>query len=228
MVENAEQHRRNRNPGFIEPGVLDMTLAGMDNLQLWFRADSLNLNDDDSVSTWGDDSGNGRDATQASEPAQPIFKTNILGGYPVVRFSGAQSLDFTSYIYNLSTYFVVWSRTGAGNNDVVFGYDGTHYAYLQYSSSWYMATSALISVAMASGTFLLKSMVYNNVVYAGYTNGSAHTPAAGSLDAYYRYIGAGTGVLGGDIAEIVIFDTNLSTANRQFVENYLNTKYNLW
>ena len=224
----AEEHRRNRAAGKIDPGSLSSSLADMNNIQFWFKADSLNLNDTDSVVTWGDDSGNGRDATQGSAPARPIFKTNILGGYPVVRFSGAQSLDFTSYIYNLSTYFVVWSRTGAGNNDVVLGYDGTHYAYLQYSSSWYVATSALITVAMASGTFLLKSMMYNNVVYAGYTNGSAHTPVAGTLDAYYRYIGAGTGVLSGDIAEIVIFDTNLSIPNRQFVEDYLNTKYNLW
>lgn len=227
MVKNAEQHRRTRNPGFIQPDVQDMTLTGMDNLQLWFRADKINLSDNDPVVTWADDSGNGRDATQGVAGNRPVFKTNIIGGYPVVRFSGAKFLDFTSYIYNLSTYFVVWSRTTNGN-DVVLGYSGVFYAYLQYASLWHMYSAANISVAMGTGTFLLKSMMYNNSVYAGYTNGSAHTPLAGAGDAYYRYIGANTGVLSGDIAEVVVFDTNLSTLNRQFVENYLNTKYALW
>lgn len=52
-----------------------------------------------SVNSWTDTSGNGNHATTSSSPGTvaPIFKTNIVNGQPICRFTGAASgLDFPS------------------------------------------------------------------------------------------------------------------------------------
>lgn len=223
----TEEHRRNRWAEKIDSGALMTSLAHMDNIQFWFRADSLDLSDNDPVSTWQDESGNERDAIQVTGVVQPTFKTGIVNGRPVCRFDGDWMAHLPT-IYNLSTYFIVWNRVSAVANDIALQYDATNYVYLQYSNLWYVFTSASISVAMAASTFFLKSCVYDNVNYQRYTNGSAEASQVGTGDAKYRYIGGFGGQLHGDIAELAIFDINLSTQNRQYVEKYLNDKYALW
>jgi hypothetical protein len=61
-------------------------------LQLWLAADSLVLNDGDPVATWLGSGGTAANATQGNGANQPIFKTNILNGLPVVRFDGVASM----------------------------------------------------------------------------------------------------------------------------------------
>ena len=60
-----------------------------DGLNLWLKADSLSLSDGDQVSSWNDSSGNGNNATQSNSSYKPIFKTGILNGKPVVRFTAS-------------------------------------------------------------------------------------------------------------------------------------------
>jgi hypothetical protein len=40
------------------------------------------------VSTWSDQSGLGNDAVQLNDPNSPLFATNAVNGYPVLRFNG--------------------------------------------------------------------------------------------------------------------------------------------
>jgi hypothetical protein len=56
----------------------------------------LSFSNDDAVDTWGDLSSNNRDATQASSSSRPVFKTNVQGGNPVVRFDGSNDILETS------------------------------------------------------------------------------------------------------------------------------------
>jgi len=58
------------------------------NLSLWLKADAITgLSDGDSVSSWADFSGNENDAAQATAAHQPVYKTGIINGKPVVRFA---------------------------------------------------------------------------------------------------------------------------------------------
>lgn len=63
-------------------------------LAAWWKADSLSLADGTAIDTWTDSSGNGKDAT-ATLTARPVFKTNIFGSLPAVRFDGSN--DFFSF-----------------------------------------------------------------------------------------------------------------------------------
>lgn len=58
-------------------------------LQLWLKADAITgVAAGGTVATWPDSSGNGNDATQATEANKPTWQTNVVNGHPVVRLDG--------------------------------------------------------------------------------------------------------------------------------------------
>ena len=59
-------------------------------LHLWYKSSSLSLSHGDTVSSWGDSSGNGISAAQGTTSLQPTFQStsNTLNGYPTVYFDG--------------------------------------------------------------------------------------------------------------------------------------------
>lgn len=60
------------------------------NLELQLDArDIVGLSDGDPVTTWTDGSASGNDVTQATSGRRPVYKTNIIGSNPVVRFASA-------------------------------------------------------------------------------------------------------------------------------------------
>jgi hypothetical protein len=104
----------------------------MSGLKVWLQADSLGLSDGTAVSSWTDISGNGFNAAQATGGQQPVFKTAIRNGKPIVRFDGTDDVLGLSGsalgIFNNiggGTVFVVCSDTNnaagaAGHYSVVF------------------------------------------------------------------------------------------------------------
>lgn len=71
-------------------------------LALWLKADAGTSTtvDGAAVSQWDDQSGNARHVTQATGANQPVYKTAIVNGKPVVRFDGAN--DFLQASFTLS------------------------------------------------------------------------------------------------------------------------------
>lgn len=61
-----------------------------------FDATELSLSDGDSVTTWGDATGNGHDLTDGG--FSPNFQTNVINGNPVVRFDGVD--DFLDVAFS--------------------------------------------------------------------------------------------------------------------------------
>lgn len=59
-----------------------------DKLIAWYDAADIALADNDPVSSWTDKSGNGNTLAQGTGSKQPLYKTNIINGLPVVRFDG--------------------------------------------------------------------------------------------------------------------------------------------
>ena len=73
--------------GSTGPGGVDKggTLGG--SLGLWLRADGPVTITSGKVSTWGDASGNGFNATQTTASKRPTQVANVVNGKPVIRFS---------------------------------------------------------------------------------------------------------------------------------------------
>ncbi|MGK5082856.1 CUB domain-containing protein [Bdellovibrionota bacterium FG-1] len=198
---------------------------------LWLKADSLSLNDGDGVATWTDSSANHNDATQGTLDRQPIFKTNIVNGRPVIRFSNTNNtyLGLTTQLTTVRTAFIVTKYSGAALN----------YLFLLGDSGAYhfhgAAGNGLFSSDYASASVLNGS---------GYINGTATSVASMTRPTSFATITlamTGSTTVGyiaqdrnmndrswdGDIAEIILYSTAVSDSDRILIEAYLRSKYSL-
>ena len=102
-------------------------------LLLDLQADTLVLNDGDPVSTWADQSGNGRDFTQAGT-ARPTKQTD--GGYSSVVFDGSDdTLNGSDFADNLPAFAVFFAAkmTADDNTALEVGKTGVIYATAGWS-----------------------------------------------------------------------------------------------
>lgn len=107
------------------------------NLELQLDARDIGgLSDGDPITTWTDSSAAGNDVTQATSGRRPVYKTNIIGTNPVVRFSGAD--DKSLY----ASFASSWS-----------GFNGaTVFALVQYNEDTNVDYAGLISVSTNAGS----------------------------------------------------------------------------
>ena len=79
---------------------------------LWLAASNVDdTTEGNPVSTWTDNSGQSNDLTQASAALQPTYE--VVGGIPVVRFDGSDSLQAASAVIDLTnkmSWFVIMSN----------------------------------------------------------------------------------------------------------------------
>ena len=71
--------------------------------------------DGNTIQTWSDRSGNGRDAIQATAADRPTYKTAIQGGNAILRFDS----DFLTANFGTGTafsYYLIFARTGSPVN----------------------------------------------------------------------------------------------------------------
>lgn len=226
-----------------DPATLT-TYAG--NMRLWLKVDSLALTDGAAVATWPDSSGNGVVVSQGTALNQPIFKASIFNGWPAVRFNGLASANYSNFgltlpVSNDITLFVAATPSASA------------YAFMIYASGSGIVGPAIISnhgtrayeyfmnnvsidrflfQSAASGlnvlTFRQSAMTDLQLVYNG-TPQVQSTPAAVITGASITTIGGNNGSTsyGGDIAEIIVYNTPLPSADRAAIECYLIKKYNI-
>ncbi len=85
---------------------------------LWLKADTLDLTDGGSVSTWADASGNNRNFTQSTSTKKPTYiaSESDFNNMPVLRFDGGDKLEL-AFDANLNTNEFTIFFVGAVNND---------------------------------------------------------------------------------------------------------------
>lgn len=202
----------------------------------WWAADNITgLSDADPVSSWNDASGNAIHATQSTGGLKPTYQTNELNGLPVVRFDGSDRLvgSSASLITLSRSVFVVAKQTTATGEDCIFDV-GNWMALTANGSSWTWYGTA--SEAF-TGTNLAWSVV--SVTQDSSSGGEVYVDGAFARSLLNSGTGAGSGSFAigdtdgsalfftGDIAEIIIYPSKLSSPDRISVENYLSAKYAL-
>lgn len=219
--------------GFWNPSLI----SGM---QLWLSAKSLALNNNDPIATWPDISGSGNDATQSTSGQRPLFKTGIINSlYPVVRFDGSDdSLLLASNITSAPvTIFMIANRT-AGTNyraGVTIQKVGLYLSNIT-NQNWSIYSGGDIHTGVAtSSTHKLMTAIVTSASSLRYsTNNAAFASSAGG-GAYgstvASYIGAANPGnvqnLTGDIAEVLIYNTNISEVNAARINLWLMAQYGL-
>jgi hypothetical protein len=233
--------------GLTNPAGLIYTVsfspADIPGLQAWWKADALALADGASVSTWPDSSGNGHNATQTGT-ARPTFRVSGLNGRPAVRFAviSTQFLNVAPplVVTPMAVPPVPW--TSFAVMQAITGVNG----FALCSSVGYGLFTPLIAgdgklkMCDGSGNY---TDAGGPVIGAGAHVFSGHPDPGRAvfLDGVSQTMGPFIGPApGGDfdrigiysggpadanIAEILFYDSILSTSDRQAVEQYLKTKY---
>ena len=203
-------------------------------LQLWLRADSITgLNDGDPVDEWTDSSGNGNNATQTGGN-RPTYRTDIINGRPVVRFNGSTNyLDFTSMNMQPATVFAVVKYELPAVNAPFLGND-TNNSYVGYYDNTIYYYSTVGNMNVANTTPAAFQIITAHAQPPG-SNSSIRIDGSPVVSGNYNW-GTSTFVFigrrnterfEGDIAEVLIYSTNLNSTEIDEVEDYLSSKYTI-
>jgi hypothetical protein len=202
------------------------------------------------VARWQDKSGNGRHATQGTSGSRPVRKTAIRAGLDTLRFSGAQSLSLDSVASFFGgsgapqfTLIAVASQTDNTGNTVFSACESSS-ASSNQTSLWLRdsaitllnrtGASRIVFGTPATSGFSLVSVVSKSESLELFTNRSVADVNSDSFSGTVTRTIASVGVLprgsgqdflDGDVCELIIYNTALSSTDRGRVESYLAAKW---
>ena len=215
--------------------------------RLWLAADHLacDYEDGDIVGVWPDSLGIQPDFRKASTP---IFTENAVNSLPVVRFDGSFD-SFSSACTGLwhdtngQTVFVVYKRDAAsGDSEVVISESEKIGAAVQFEwgvtvDTAYINSGGEVAVDYGSSkdAWMLVRSLYSGSDITVFRDSTAWDTASGNMgvtdsEATITYVGrdANSGSqLDGDIAEVIIYNRELTSLECGKVESALRTKYGL-
>ena len=180
------------------------------------------------VSSWADQSGNGNDVAQADATKQPIWISNQLNTYPVLRFNNG---SLSRSVFTLSQPFTLFfvDKTARGTECVITSTD----TYIWHTSSQDRAyAGAYLDNDNSSTLYEIFSNIFNGGSSKRFLNGgviaSGGVGGSGFANLFLGVYPTGVLPLYGDIVEVIFFDSALSDGNRLAVESYLNRKYDIY
>jgi hypothetical protein len=220
----------------IVPGPRAVDPGNIGQLRSWYRADDLTLNDGETVALWPDRSPSEIDAGQGVVARRPRLRLGVLNGRPAVEFDGTDdALIGPPGPGSQMTVFLV--ARGSPRSLLRFQENETDYVVVgdangQFAVSnqgalplgltdnrWHIITARL-AVGQSGGLHTWLDGVTQGVTDAS-SNGLGQTTL---------YLGAkydGTEAFQGALAEVISYSRALSLLERQRVEQYLASRYNL-
>ncbi|MDP3148412.1 MAG: T9SS type A sorting domain-containing protein [Ignavibacteria bacterium] len=218
------------------------------NLKLHLRADGGVISSSSAVSEWNDLSGNGNNASQGTGANQPALVSNSLNGNPVIRFNGSTSslalpasstLGIQSNPYEM---FIVGKSSSSnvqflvsGNANEQFEYHlngvGARFIPLQTSPGTYLDLGSTGTYTDGNAhVFSARASSSGGAVRVDGTDGGTSSANILSSNSGALQLGVrsdGTYYFNGDIAEVILYNTNLSALDRSTVEHYLASRYGI-
>lgn len=221
------------------------------NNKLWLDANRGVTVSGSSVTAWADQSGSAFSALPSAVIARPTYVSNSANGYPTIDFDGIN--DELQVAYNAAFDLTQWHIFIVPMVDVAKNYNAwlvkgidnyENYELLSFSDNnihtpvrWSnnTRTSPSSAASQASSTVNIIEYSFSSAVGRDVyknnaniiTDNEATTP---SVNPNPLYIGNEQGTTGryidGDLAEVIIFNAPLNSAQRIIVNNYLSAKYN--
>ena len=212
-------------------------------LEGWHDATKLALSDGAGVPVWTN-VGAGAVPAMVGTPL-PVFRTGLLNGLPVVRFSASEGRlrNTFSKQYDHTVVYIArrWGATGGrcftapypeGGNHLI-GYHSSGYDCCHDDGGWIVPPTTY----PATGTDPWRMYGADGASGQGvrfFRNGellAANPVAPGNFG--FRYNISGYGLTGAeetgdfDVAEVLVYDSKLSDADREKVEGYLAHKWGM-
>lgn len=193
------------------------------------------------VVTWYDQSGNGRDATQATASLQPkiVSSGTVITGSnskPAAQGDGSDDRLVASFtLASGATCHVIFNATGgAANYSICDGATGNTQRIFRKSTGGLHRAGAdeIGATSFSTSTWYLDSFVRNGAsskfsINAGSDEtGTCNTTAAGGVTLFN--FGGGGAAMAGKIHEYVVWASALSDANRTTARSNQNTYFSLY
>lgn len=232
--------RRRKYGGSVVPAWVPTDLDGF---TVWLAARlETGFSDGDPVPQWTDQTGNGNHATQAAGGNRATFQSDagsLINGQPVIRFDDTNPdfFDLAGFTATQSLFFVFTTPTngryyvsGAGANafrnvirfsggdfDVIDAEGTTGSGVLNNGAGTYVycVTADVTGLVNTYVNSAADAVNVNLATVGPYTRiGVANDEATSPIDA--------------DVAEVLLYNSVLSGADRLLVETYLNGIYALY
>jgi hypothetical protein len=229
--------------------ILNFTSPGgiPSNDALWLKANTGVTTSGSNVTAWNDQSGLGNNATTISGTA-PTLVNNSMNYYPVVNYNGTGSIEGifnTAITSSTTTAFAVSQPLTGGNYGGIFGIaqTGQSSAFTDSGALYFFNDDAgnigsyrngnyLANSAGAVGQPAIFTSFFSPTADSLFTTGKFNAQGAfaaklllGQQYAVGDQLPIGSSYLVGKIAEVILFNTQLSPAQKNQVESYLATKY---
>lgn len=241
---------RTNRPGGVAAAVFSP--SDITGLKLWLKADGTLWQDSarttpatadaDPVGAWDDASGLGVHATQGTAGNRPTLKTNILNGKPVLRFDGSSDrmVSSASAATKPFTVFAVFKAATVAVTSTMIGASATSGMHWRIDQGGAHPQQILLQDVGVIGASTGGQTTATHVDAVTYSSGGAWAfyldgvaKGTGTDNQTFTastttigYNGSNNGELcNGDLAEIIKYDSVLSTADMNRVGNYLETKY---
>ena len=190
----------------------------------------------DLVKCWKDKSGHGLNATQGTVAQTPALDTAGINNKSTVRFGASAWNELVTASINLSarTYFVVTRYRAAQYGSYArIIMQGTPFSnLLTHSGNWglYQGGFNDSTVAEAGNQLLTGTINSTTSLRINGTQVFNFAASASAINTPFEIGGYSINPdgLNGDIAELLVFDSQLSESNIKKVEAYLNAKWNLY
>lgn len=208
-----------------------LAIPDSEGLHARFDATSLSLSDQDSVTTWVDETGNGNALTAGSAPT---YIDSGINGNPSVRFDGTDdflNVSWSAISQPTNIYIVAKLRSTGSNAYLIDGGSANEQAFRERSGVW----SLFAGNSNVNGS----SVDSNNHIFSLFVDGS---------NSYFRVDGSvdGSGIAGSsslsgltvgskgdqtnfgpfDVGEILVYPKD-NTSIQTDVEQYLSTKWGI-
>lgn len=205
-------------------------------LALWLKADAEAYADGAAVTTWHDQSGNGNDGTVAAG-FEPVFKTGIVNGLPIVRFATTDTRtmtlpNFMSGFSAGSVFMMLKNAASAATSMTHWGTNGDGDFYPFGDGNLYLGdgSTARKSCGAPVATltnFHLLEILSASGSWACYLNQLSQFSTGSNTVGFTAAPEFGRNIWGGDIAEVLVYSSALGSTDRAAVETYLDAKYAL-
>ncbi len=212
------------------------------NIILWLDASTLNLNDGDPVSTWSDISTKNNDAVQLNPSNQAHLKVD--GIKKSVQFDGTN--DFYDFTHNITTSgltaFIVTKRDASLNTQSAIISLSKHYVYTQSSTIRGLYANLInhtipfpndifsqFSIQTGSNSTSDDLNITSTLSSKNFTRGPFFNNTHSTLGALKSQNGLGSYLkfFNGEIAEVILFNNTLNTAEVNIISEFLSIKHGI-
>jgi hypothetical protein len=194
--------------------------------------------DGDPVGGWVDQSTSAKHLAQSTSSKRPVLKLNIQNSLPAIRFDGvddfmdaasavlSSAAAWTAFIVHKTTGDIIWAGGigGSTNNQLRIGQGGT------YTLSMYDGSNNPISLTAAPARTVWTQAAYQNGPHYwvnGTSRDNAGTIGNMSQQRFFADVNGTAALVNGDVGEILIYNTALSSGDRAAVESYLQARWAL-